>query len=85
MLVGDVLRRLVVVGVVVRLLYGMRMVRLRLKLWDLHTKPLVGLAAIHHDMLALVGLAIHGGERIEGSCLRERRRTGRGRSVVTEL
>ena len=74
-----------VVGCVMMGLLGMCMVGLRLKLGDLHAEALVGLAAIHHDMLALVGLAIHGGERIEGSCLRERRRTGRGRSVVTEL
>ena len=77
-------KRLVVVGVMMGLL-GVCMVALRLKFRDLHAEALVGLAAIHHDVLALVGLAIHGGERIEGSCLRERRRTGRGRSVVAEL
>jgi hypothetical protein len=41
------------------------MMTLRLKLGDLHSKPLVGLAAIHHDMLSLMALAIHG-EWIQG-------------------
>lgn len=75
---------LVVVCMMMGLL-GVCMVGLRLEFGDLHAEALVGLAAIHHDMLALVSLAIHGGEGIEGGCLRERRRTGRGRSVVAEL
>lgn len=74
--------RLIMVCVRMGLL-RMGMVGLRLKLGDLHAETVVGLAAIHHDMLALMGLAIHG-EMIEGSCLRERRRTSRRRGVVTE-
>jgi len=72
-------KRLIVVCVRVGLL-RMCMVGLCLEFGDLHAETLVGLAAIHHDMLALVSLAIHG--EIEGGCLREGRRTSRGRSVV---
>lgn len=84
MLVGDMLRRLVMMGVVVWLLRGVWVVRLRLKLRDLHTKPLVGLATIHDDMLLLMCLTIHG-ERIEASCLTKRRRSRRGRGFVVEF
>lgn len=66
MLVSEVVCRLSMVGVVVWLLSMVRMVGLRLKLGDLHAKPLMGLAAIHHDMLSLMALAIHG-EWIQGS------------------
>lgn len=59
MLVGEVMRSWCVVGMVVWLLGVVRMVVRRLKLGDLHAKPLVGLTAIHHDMLALVALAVH--------------------------
>lgn len=82
---GEVVlgQRLSVVRVVMRLL-GMCMVGLRLKLGDLHAKSLVGLATTHHDMLALVGLTVHG-ERIDGGGLRKRRRAGRRGSVGIEL
>ena len=73
MLVVDTVGCLVVVSVVMRLLRRMRMVALRLELRDLHAKSLVGLAAIHHDMLPLVGLSVHS-EGIQGSCLIDRRR-----------
>ena len=71
---GEVVlsQRLVVVWVVMGLL-GVCMMGLRLKLGDLHAESLVGLATTHHDMLALVSLAIHG-ERIDGGRLRKRRR-----------
>ena len=76
---GMLGKRLIMVCVRVGLL-RMCMVGLRLEFGDLHAETLVGLAAIHHDMLALVGLTVHG--EIEGGCLREGRRTSRGRSVV---
>ena len=47
---------------------GLRSVMVRvtlcLELWHLHGKSLVGLTAIHHHMLALVILTVHG-ERIQ--------------------
>lgn len=64
MLVSEVMRGWSMVGVVVRLLSMVRMMVLRLELGDLHAKPLVGLTAIHRDMLSLMALSIHG-ERIE--------------------
>lgn len=68
MLVGNGVSRLGMVRMMVRLLSMMRVVVLRLELGDLHAKPLVGLTAIHHDMLSLVALAIHG-EMVESSGL----------------
>lgn len=59
MLVGEMLRSLCVVSMVVRLLCVVRMMVRGLKLGDLHAKPLVGLTAIHHDMLGLVALTVH--------------------------
>jgi hypothetical protein len=59
MLVTDMLRGLIMMRVVVWLLCGVRVMRLCLKFGHLHTKPLVSLAAAHHDMLALVSLAVH--------------------------
>jgi len=56
---GEGVRGLRVVRVVVWLLGVVGMMTLRLKLGDLHSKPLMGLTAIHHDMLSLVALAIH--------------------------
>lgn len=76
-------KRLVVVCVVVSLLC-MCMVGLGLKLGNLHAETLMSLAAIHHDMLALVSLAIHG-ELIEGGGLRERRRARRRWGVGVEF
>lgn len=81
-LVADVLRRLSVVGMM--MLCGVWMVSLRLKFRDLHTKPLRGLAAIHNDMLLLVGLIEHC-KRIESSCLAERGRSRGGGGVVVEF
>lgn len=66
MLVREVMRGWGVVSMVVRLLGVVRVVVRRLKLGDLHAKPLVGLTAIHHDMLALVPLAIHGERLVYG-------------------
>lgn len=71
-LVIDAMRGLVVMGMVMGLLCGVGVMALRLELGDLHAKSLVGLAAIHHDMLPLVGLCVHC-EGIQGSSLADRR------------
>lgn len=66
---SEVVGGLCVVGMMMRLLCVMRVVGLRLELRDRHAKPLVGLTAIHHDMLTLVGLAVHVVEGTESSSL----------------
>ena len=78
---SEIVSRLCVMSVMVRLLGVMRVVGLRLELRDLHAKPLVGLTAIHHDMLTLVGLAVHIVERSNSSSLVQGRRSG-GRGGV---
>jgi hypothetical protein len=64
--------------VVVMLLSMMRMVILVLEFRHLHHKSLMGLAAIHHGVLALVALTIHrvGIERGAGGKRRRSRRRG---------
>lgn len=83
-LVGEVMSGLCVVGMMVRLLCVMGVVGLRLELRDLHAKPLVGLTAIHHDMLTLVSLAIHV-ERTKSSSWIQGRGTGGGGGVGVEF
>jgi hypothetical protein len=60
LLVSEAMLVMRLVGVMVCRLRSMVMrVVLRLELGHLHGKPLMGLTAIHHDMLTLVTLAIH--------------------------
>jgi hypothetical protein len=68
-LMGEVVSRLCMMSVMVLLLSVMGVVGLRLELRDLHTKPLVGLTAIHHDMLTLMSLTVHIVERGNSSSL----------------
>jgi hypothetical protein len=80
-LMSEIVSGLCVMGVVMWLLSVMRVVGLRLEFRDLHAKPLVGLTAIHHDMLTLVGLAVHIVERGNSSRLVQGWRSG-GRGCV---
>lgn len=83
---SEVVRRLCVVGMMVLLLLIVRrMVGLRLEFRDRHAKPLVGLTAIHHDMLALVCLTIHIVKRCDRSSLVEGRGSGGGGGVGVEF
>lgn len=84
-LMSKVVGRLCVVGMMVRLLCVMGVVGLRLELGDRHAKPLVGLTAIHHDMLTLVSLAVHVVKRAESSSLVEGRGSRGGGGVVVEF
>lgn len=63
------------------LLGRVRVVILVLEFRHLHHKSLVGLAAIHHGVLALVALTVHG-VGIERGTRGERRRSRRRRGVV---
>lgn len=82
-LVIDGVRSLVVVRMML-LLSVVWMMVLVLELGHLHAESLVGLPAVHHDMLPLVSLAVHG-VWIETVRLAQRRRSrGRG-SIVIEL
>lgn len=84
MLVIEVMRGGSMVRMMVRLLCMVRVMVLRRKLGHRHAKPLVGPTAIHHDMLPLMALAIHG-ERIQRIRLGHRRRSRGGRGVVIEF
>lgn len=70
-LVSEVMGGLGMVAVMVRLLGMVWVMGLRLELGHLHAKSLVALATIHHDMLALVALAVHGESGLWG-CSRGR-------------
>lgn len=60
LLVSEAMLVMRLVGMMVcRLLSMVMRVVLCLKLGHLHGKPLMGLTAIHHDMLTLVTLAVH--------------------------
>lgn len=84
-LVGEVVCGLCVMGMMMWLLGVMRVVGLRLEFRDLHAKALVGLTAIHHDMLTLVRLTVHIAERCDSSSLVEGRGSGGGGGVGVEF
>lgn len=82
---SESVRRLCMVIVMVWLLGVVRVVGLRLEFRDLHAKALVGLTAIHHDMLTLVCLSVHIVERCDSSSLVECRGPRGGRGVRVEF
>ena len=57
---------------------------LSLEFRNLHAKSLVGLATIHHDMLPLMGLAVHG-EWVQCRRLSNGRGSRRRWSIVAKL
>lgn len=83
---GEVVLMTDVMGRLTRVCKGLLRMRMRLSLefGNLHAKSLMGLTAIHEDMLPLMGLSVHG-KGIQGGCLGNRRRSRRRWSVVAKL